>query len=1104
MKKILSLIALLMLFVAGGQNAVAATIDDLVAITGEYTFIADNITSNGTVGLTANTLYDGGRIFTETGNTAAKNKGSITFAGASHLNSLRLKNIQNTLIFKVGMPCHIKLYSQKHSSRGINVGSTSGGAEFGKQTVNTDVCECDITTAGVVYLSSFEGDFYFAGFEITPLEQTVTYINDAAWENVYAYAWAGDEQFAGDWPGTKLTANDAGEYTWSTTESPTNIIFNDGGSNQTADLVFMDGGKYNSQGRIITLNDYTATFTTDGGWETVYAYAWNGDDKPLGEWPGTEMTPADGKFTITIQAEKAPTNIIFHNNAGQQTPDLVFENGKDYEYMLNTYTATFTTDAAWETVNAYAWTTTGEGESATTTEFSGAWPGTALEAVDGVYTFTLKSFTAPANILFNGGDDNKKTLDMTFTNGRAYKWNTTLQPLFALEASEEKIPAGTSVDVKKGETIVATLTYGVEGGADFAAPVVRPNEEYAGFTAYTAGNGENGTATSGTVYTIVPVNDGEITAAVWLNGDKAFYITEDGTAMEGFNGIKKSYASSTAFTFPVKAGSTYKLYCTGSKLGFYGFDYTYDNQEPDPEVENLYIIDGNWDRTAVNAMAWNEEKQAFEFAVTPTNTYYFAVVTKQLTAEEEAADQDWSDYNVNYRYAIAENNNDAELNTEYQLQKINGTMVLAAGTYTISITKDMKMTITGEVAPPPASFEYESVYAVGAGTENWMNNVSWDPAAEANKMTEVSDDVWEITFANVAAGECQFKFAIDGTWTRNFGGTFDNFGVETAAVWNSYTNIVFTATAETQDITVRLDLTGLDPDTKEGAKFTVTTTAEVAPDTWTIAGSQEILGSGWDVTDANNDMTVGEDGITYTLVKENVVVKGGNFFYKVVKNHSWSNENYGKDGSWEENAELAIAAPGTYTVTFTFVNDETHALTAVAEMTAEPTIIIAGGFAQYNAETETYADEVPAFFGTAWDPTAEANKMTLNAESGKYEITFNNVELPGAGNINYKAVMNGNWDFSWGTNEGGNGYYWINEAGNYNVTFTFDPATDTSEGAWPVTCSAEKNPSTGINAVTAGNTRLDATQPIYNIAGQRVSANYRGVVIQNGRRFVLK
>lgn len=64
MKKILSLIALLMLFVAGGQNAVAATIDDLVAITGEYTFIADNITSNGTVGLTANTLYDEGRIFT--------------------------------------------------------------------------------------------------------------------------------------------------------------------------------------------------------------------------------------------------------------------------------------------------------------------------------------------------------------------------------------------------------------------------------------------------------------------------------------------------------------------------------------------------------------------------------------------------------------------------------------------------------------------------------------------------------------------------------------------------------------------------------------------------------------------------------------------------------------------------------------------------------------------------------------------------------------------------------------------------------------------------------------------------------------------------------
>ena len=177
---------------------------------------------------------------------------------------------------------------------------------------------------------------------------------------------------------------------------------------------------------------------------------------------------------------------------------------------------------------------------------------------------------------------------MTFTNGRAYKWNTTLNPLYTLAASEDAIPAGTTVEVKDADDeVVATVTYGVEGGADFAAPTARASEEYAGFINYTGGNGENGTATSGTVYTIKPVYDGNITVGVWLNGGKSFFITEDGTALEGYNGITKSYASSTGFSFDVKAGSEYKVYCTGSKLGFYGFDYTFDKPIVPAEITEV-------------------------------------------------------------------------------------------------------------------------------------------------------------------------------------------------------------------------------------------------------------------------------------------------------------------------------------------------------------------------------------------------------------------------------------------------------------------------------------------------------------------------------------
>ena len=163
MKKLFTLLTLLVALVT---SAWASTVDDLVTISSNYTFIADNITSNGTVKLTANTLYDNGYIFAPTANTVATNKGSVTFGGASHLNSLRLKNTQDQLCFKVAGPCTVTFYSQSHAERGIQVGSAAGGTQYGSQTASTSEWSCNITAAGVVYLSSYEGDFYFAGFKV--------------------------------------------------------------------------------------------------------------------------------------------------------------------------------------------------------------------------------------------------------------------------------------------------------------------------------------------------------------------------------------------------------------------------------------------------------------------------------------------------------------------------------------------------------------------------------------------------------------------------------------------------------------------------------------------------------------------------------------------------------------------------------------------------------------------------------------------------------------------------------------------------------------------------------------------------------------------------
>ena len=120
---------------------------------------------------------------------------------------------------------------------------------------------------------------------------------------------------------------------------------------------------------------------------------------------------------------------------------------------------------------------------------------------------------------------------------------------------------------------VATLTFGVDGGADFSS--ASWNYEVNGFEAFLSGNGENGSAQGGTVYTIRPNYNGYITVAVVLNANKKFYITQDDMAMDGFNGITVDSQYRGTYMFPVQAGSTYKVYAEGSKLGFYGLKYIY-------------------------------------------------------------------------------------------------------------------------------------------------------------------------------------------------------------------------------------------------------------------------------------------------------------------------------------------------------------------------------------------------------------------------------------------------------------------------------------------------------------------------------------------------
>ena len=52
--------------------------------------------------------------------------------------------------------------------------------------------------------------------------------------------------------------------------------------------------------------------------------------------------------------------------------------------------------------------------------------------------------------------------------------------------------------------------------------------------------------------------------------------------------------------------------------------------------------------------------------------------------------------------------------------------------------------------------------------------------------------------------------------------------------------------------------------------------------------------------------------------------------------------------------------------------------------------------------------------------------------------------------------------------------------------------------------SIEENMGTGIDGVTVDNSEFDENAPVYNLAGQRVSKNAKGILIQNGKKFIRK
>lgn len=107
-----------------------------------------------------------------------------------------------------------------------------------------------------------------------------------------------------------------------------------------------------------------------------------------------------------------------------------------------------------------------------------------------------------------------------------------------------------------------------------------------------------------------------------------------------------------------------------------------------------------------------------------------------------------------------------------------------------------------------------SIRGEGHADLDWDNGIA---------MTKVSEGVYEYTFASLENVELSIKFAANGNWNDyNFGGTYGGSGVVNNAEWSG-SNIAVSV-GEASSVTIRLDLTGLNYENKQGATFTVTVT----------------------------------------------------------------------------------------------------------------------------------------------------------------------------------------------------------------------------------------------------------------------------------------
>lgn len=276
----------------------------------------------------------------------------------------------------------------------------------------------------------------------------------------------------------------------------------------------------------------------------------------------------------------------------------------------------------------------------------------------------------------------------------------------------------------------------------------------------------------------------------------------------------------------------------------------------------------------------------------------------------------------------------------------------------------------------------------------------WQPACAATNLTK-NGTLWSATFT-IPAGSWQYKIALDGAWTENYG----------AGGIAGGDNITFVI-AEEKAVTFTFDEVthAISDNSQDG----VVTPLEPQPNSVTVAGSlQAALGCPGDwQPECSATQLVLES--TDNIWQKTLTVPAGDWQFKAALDGGWA-ENYGANGTaGGDNISLSLA--NAQDVKF-YYSHKTHWITSSA------TSVIATAVGNFQALLGCPGD---------WQP--DCLRTWLQDTDGNGLYTFTTTALP-VGNYEAKVALNEKWDESYGDN--GNNIAFSVATAKQKVVFTYD------------------------------------------------------------------